>query len=384
MTTPIYIFGAAVLMLAIQSCGGANANANNLLNERGDPSLTEVWSQMTNSPDWTMHDPSRIIRDNNSLMVAVTGKEQSNGYNCGLETWVLDADEQQWMPGECLLQNKPNWIAEELPLNDGAYWAPEFLTSTMLYYSVSNMNADNEGSCIGLAIATGDGSQKEWKDIGRPILCTFDSETSFSAKPASIDPSVFVDDDGRAYLVFGGGHIYAAEIDRSSGLLKEDEWWSEFTGNYVHLADPPSVDEFGYESEEEWIEAAYLIKRNGYYYLLVNWYACCNGADSSYEIRMGRTTDLSKPFIDKQGKSLLEGGGSLLLDSDDLQIGPGHAGIYQTVVDNEIIDIISYHYYTVDSDPWATIATRELLWCNGWPQAGDIVEAPALIELLDY
>ena len=40
--------------------------------------------------------------------------------------------------------------------------------------------------------------------------------------------------------------------------------------------------------EPQWIEAPYLIKRQGYYYLVENWYAGCDGADSTYQIRVGR------------------------------------------------------------------------------------------------
>lgn len=52
-----------------------------------------------------------------------------------------------WQPGQCLFTSKPDWIDEELPGNDGAFWAPALITSRIMYYSVASMNDDAQ--CIG-------------------------------------------------------------------------------------------------------------------------------------------------------------------------------------------------------------------------------------------
>ena len=39
--------------------------------------------------------------------------------------------------------------------------------------------------------------------------------------------------------------------------------------------------------EIEWIEASFMHKHEGFYYLFVNWFGCCDGVDSTYEIHMG-------------------------------------------------------------------------------------------------
>ena len=75
-------------------------------------------------------------------------------FSCGLETWFLAPGYTDWQPGQCLFTRKPEWIDEELPGNDGAFWAPTFLSSRMMYYSVASMN-DDDAQCIGLATATG-------------------------------------------------------------------------------------------------------------------------------------------------------------------------------------------------------------------------------------
>jgi hypothetical protein len=55
---------------------------------------------------WTLHDPSRIVEHDGTLVIAVTGKEQVDGYDCGLETWVLSPGDAAWQPGLCLLRDK--------------------------------------------------------------------------------------------------------------------------------------------------------------------------------------------------------------------------------------------------------------------------------------
>ena len=83
----------------------------------------------------------------------------------------------------------------------------------------------------------------------------------------------------------------------------------------------------------EWIEASFIYKKGQYYYLFVNWFGCCNGIDSTYEIHMGRSLHVNGPYVDKNGIDMREGGGSLLLQEEGRFIGPGHAGILQGITD---------------------------------------------------
>ena len=66
-----------------------------------------------------------------------------------------------------------------------------------------------------------------------------------------------------------------------------------------------------------------MIFRDGWYYLLVTHGSCCAGANSSYNIRMGRSRKVTGPFLDNMGIDMLQGGGKLFLGSSGRQIGPG-------------------------------------------------------------
>ena len=68
---------------------------------------------------------------------------------CGLETWYLAPGQTDWQPGQCLFTSKPSWVQEELPSNDGAFWAAALLSPRVMYYSVAAM--DEDAQCIGLA-----------------------------------------------------------------------------------------------------------------------------------------------------------------------------------------------------------------------------------------
>ena len=56
-----------------------------------------------------------------------------------------------------------------------------------------------------------------------------------------------------------------------------------------------------------------MIFRDGWYYLLVTHGSCCAGANSSYNIRMGRARKVTGPFVDNMGIDMLQGGGKLFL-----------------------------------------------------------------------
>ena len=48
------------------------------------------------------------------------------------------------------------------------------------------------------------------------------------------------------------------------------------------------------------LEGAWIFKRCGYYYLFSSWGACCDGA-YDYNIRVGRSTSVTGPYVDKAG-----------------------------------------------------------------------------------
>jgi Beta-xylosidase len=122
--------------------------------------------------------------------------------------------------------------------------------------------------------------------------------------------------------------------------------------------------EEGIGDGHEWVEAPYVYYREGFYYLFVNWGSCCRGADSDYNIRVGRSKNPIGPFLDKKGIDMVDGGGSLVLESKGTKRGPGHAGIWKNEKGQ---DILSFHYYDAKRDGIPLYGERKIVWRNNWP-----------------
>lgn len=342
-----------------------------------DTSLITVYESIEVDPsDYTIHDPSRIITIGNKQMIAVTGKAQEDGYDCGLETWWRQKEGKDswtnWKPGQCLFQTKPSWVADETPKNVGAFWAPELdfnsnTKSLKLIYSVAEMgDPETEFTCTGVATSTtgitGFPDNLTWEDAGEPLTCLDGSE--YPEERSVIDPSVFWGfgkNKDKLFLVTGGGMITGTELDPTTYLQKNGEWFDLNGDDWTDLSSGPNSEEHG------WVEAAYIHPnpKTGYYYLFVNWGGCCNGIDSTYEIRVGRSKNPMGPYLDKNGKDMMQGGGTLLQKTRGYFIGPGHTGIWKKAGK----EYISFHYYDRRRDGNSWIAERRLRWRNGWPKA---------------
>jgi arabinan endo-1,5-alpha-L-arabinosidase len=112
-----------------------------------------------------------------------------------------------------------------------------------------------------------------------------------------------------------------------------------------------------------------MIFRDGWYYLLVTHGSCCAGANSSYNIRMGRAKKVTGPFLDNMGIDMLQGGGKLFLGSSGRHIGPGHFGLLDL---GDSVQKFSCHYEAdLDRGGISVLDIRPLLWRDGWPVAGD-------------
>jgi arabinan endo-1,5-alpha-L-arabinosidase len=238
----------------------------------------------------------------------------------------------------------PDWVAREVP-EARDLWAPDlsfFGGKYHLYYSASSFGSNS--SCIGHATRD---SMKEgaWADQG-PVVCSnHGSRDDWNA----IDPNAIMDRDGKAYLFFGSfwDGIKVIELNADGSR----------SGNALH-----SVA----SRQGGAIEAPFVVRRCGYYYLFVSFDKCCNGAMSTYNIRVGRSDKVLGPYKDKSGKALLEGGGTELVKSGGSWRGPGHNAIL--FHGKKAYNI--YHAYRSDNGN-STLRISELAWdADGWPVSG--------------
>lgn len=249
----------------------------------------------------------------------------------------------------------PQWVRDEI---DGVenYWAPEVVEhdgTWYLYYSASTFGSNDSaiGVATGSTIDPADPGYG-WTDQG-VVVRSRPGEDDFNA----IDPTVVEDADGEPWLFFGSfwGGIQAVPIEWPSGKPAEG-------------AEPVTVASRSGVPDNA-IEAPALLERDGWYYLFVSWDSCCRGTDSTYRIAVGRSRDVSGPFLDAEGQDMALGGGTELLASDGWAIGPGG----QSLSAGAGADLLAFHYYDEREGGDFRLALHELGWTDdGWPRAAPI------------
>ena len=168
----------------------------------------------------------------------------------------------------------------------------------------------------------------------------------------AIDAGLFMDPvTGRLWCTYGTyfGFIRVVELDPLTGARVE--------GNEpVDIA----ID----------CEATTITYRNGWYYLLGTHGTCCDGVNSTYNIVVGRSRNVTGPYIDNVGRDMVAGGGKMVIDGADRQFGAGHFGRY---IEDDGVEKMSFHWEAdLDRSGRSVLAIRPLLWVNDWPVGGEL------------
>jgi len=251
-----------------------------------------------------------------------------------------------WKLAGVVFSQNPAWTSKTIP-GSGDFWAPDVVhrgNQWRLYYAVSTFGSNR--SAIGWAVndALDPARPSEgWVDRGA-VLESF-REDDFNA----IDPQIAAG-PGSDWLVYGsfwsGIHMRPMTAD---GILVQGS-------SSVALASRP-------ESPHA-IEGAYLSAHDGKYYLFVSFDFCCRGKRSTYNIRVGRSDTFVGPYLDRDSKPMLEGGGTLLKATQDPDYGPGHNSI---LADGDKTYIV-YHTYDARYGGMSRLRISLLDWdAQGWP-----------------
>jgi arabinan endo-1,5-alpha-L-arabinosidase len=281
------------------------------------------------------HDPVMVEADGRFYLFMT-------GNRVGAKT---STDMLSWQNASAVFSANPSWIADSVP---GAtnLWAPDisfFGGAYHLYYSASTFGKNR--SCIGHAtkasLATG-----SFADQGS-VVCS--NVTTTGDNWNAIDPNAIVDQAGKPWLSFGSfwGGIKMIELD--------DEGKRVGTMLYSLAARPQNSGA---------LEAPFIVRRCGYYYLFVSFDTCCQGVDSTYNIRVGRSESVPGPYVDKAGTAMMQGGGTLVLQGGTRWKGPGH----NAVVFRGTKAYNLYHSYDANANGQSILRISELAWdAEGWP-----------------
>lgn len=243
-----------------------------------------------------------------------------------------------WEPLPSVFGSGLWWWRSYVPGQQGTdVWAPDvkaYNGRVWMYYAVSTFGSNR--SVIGLASSPSLAADS-WRDDGAVLSST--TSDNFNA----IDPDLVIDANNEPWLTFGS---FWSGIK----LVKLDPATMKPTGRYYSLA-----------SRSGGIEAPTIVHRNGYYYLFVSVGKCCEGVNSTYRIVYGRSRNVTGPYLDRSGRDMLNGGGSLLDGGNQRWVGPGGQDIAGT-------SVIARHAYDASDNGNAKLLINNLVWTDdGWP-----------------
>lgn len=222
----------------------------------------------------------------------------------------------------------------------GGLWAPdiEYIGGKyVLYYSMSVWGG--EWTC-GIGVATADKPEGPFTDKGK----------LFRSNEIDVQNSIdqfYIEEGGKKYLFWGSFRgIYAIELSDDGlsikpGAEKRKIAGTAFEGTYIH-------------------------KHGGYYYLFASVGSCCEGVKSTYRLVVGRSGSLFGPYIDKEGKDMMDNGYSVVIGSNSRFVGNGHCS--EIVQDNAGNDWIFYHGVDVENPKGRILLLDRIRWDKeGWP-----------------
>jgi arabinan endo-1,5-alpha-L-arabinosidase len=322
--------------------------------------IPALWSQKPQALQLTgdyplTHDPS-IGREGNNYYVFATGFAPGGGQfaiRCS-------TDLSDWELCGSVFDEIPAWIRSDSPKTK-ELWAPDisyFHGKYHLYYAYSSFGVNTSG----IALATNDtldpkSPSYHWKDEGLVLKSVAADDYN------AIDPNIVLDENGQPWLSFGSfwSGIKMRRINAATGKLsdKDPTLYSLASRIKPDNADPAKT---GLPPDWEAIEAPFIVRHEGFYYLFVSFDLCCRGTHSTYRVMVGRSAKVSGPYVDERGSPMLQGGGTEVLSANQRWLGPGGESLLQRPEG----DLMVFHAYDATTGkPALQIST--IAWSNGWP-----------------
>lgn len=313
----------------------------------------------------TVHDPAVAYCDGTYYMY-------TTGY---LVDILTSKDMKTWEFTGHVFDKAPEWAVKSVPGYTGHTWAPDIQFHNgvyYLYYSCSSFGKNT--SAIGVATNTTlnpSSPDYRWVDHG----CVVNSVAGRDLWNA-IDPNLIIDENGDGWMSFGSfwGGIKLVRLDATLTRPAEPQEWfpicrrpegtAEDTSETddAITADPRGPD---FDPGNGAVEAPYIIRHDGYYYLFVSYDLCCRGAKSTYKVVVGRSKTVTGPYYDAEGTPLMQGGGTIVASGNDRFPGLGHCA----VLNFGGKDMMFMHGYDKENAYTSKLITRPIEWdAAGWPK----------------
>lgn len=302
--------------------------------------------------DIPVHDPVMIEQDGTYYLFG-TGQ--------GIAVWS-SPDMENWTREGSVFETAPDWATDVVPDFNNHIWAPDISEhdgTYYLYYSVSSGGRNT--SAIGVATNSTlnpESADYEWTDHGI-VVRSRPGRDLWNA----IDPNLAVDEEGTPWLTFGSfwKGLKITKLADNRTELAEDQEWHTIAGRHRYW----KLDERDAGGRMNGaVEAPFIFKKGDYYYLFVSWGMCCRGPESTYRVVVGRSKDITGPYLDKEDQEMQLGGGSLVVDGNSEWAGVGHSATYTF----NGTDYLVFHGYDNSDNGRSKLWIQEVDWGeHGWP-----------------
>ncbi|GAB1415389.1 family 43 glycosylhydrolase [Paludibacter sp.] len=228
---------------------------------------------------------------------------------------------------------------------NGGIWAPDINYVNgqyVMYYSMSVWGG--EQTC-GVGVATARIPGNNFHDRGKLF------RSNEIGVQNSIDPC-YIEDNGKHYLFWGSFRgIYCVELTEDGLALKNP-------------SSPTKIQVAGTA-----FEATYIHKRGDYYYLFASVGSCCEGLNSTYRLVVGRSKSILGPYVNREGKSMLENNFSMIIGNSMRFRGNGHCS--QIIQDDRGFDWILFHGWDAENEKNGRVVhLNQIKWDQyDWPYA---------------
>jgi len=311
-------------------------------------------------PRISVHDPV-MISENGTYYLFATGWGVSVFSSTDMKTWKREKP---------VFGDAPTWATEAVPTFRGHIWAPDISfhnNQFYLYYSVSAFGKNT--SCIGLATnKTLDPNSPDfkWVDHGK-VIQSYPGVTNWNA----IDPNLVFDDKGTPWFSYGSfwDGLQMVPLNPDLKTIPEGKEPLTFASRKPdpNMENPPSIENNPVDAGGNAIEAPFIYRKGNYYYLFASIDYCCKGVNSTYKMIIGRSETVQGPYLDKEGRSLRTGGGTILMQGDEKWHGVGH----NAVTSFDGTDYLIFHAYDAADNGRSKLRIFELNWDEkGWPYPG--------------
>ena len=305
-----------------------------------------------------VHDPS-IIKQGGTWYLLGTATEKGPHAQLPMR---CSNDLEHWKRCGAVFAGIPEWIQKESPETKDL-WAPDisyFNGKYHVYYAFSAFGKNTSGIAL-VTNKTLDQSSPDFHWLDEGLVLKSLASDDFNA----IDPNIIFDSAGTPWLSFGSfwSGIKMRRLDAATGKLSPQDTKLYSLASRERPENPAPAPP-GLPADWQAIEAPFIVHHGDYFYLFVSFDLCCRGIKSNYRTMVGRSHDVTGPYVDADARPMLHGGGTPLLTGNARWLGPGGESILQQPTG----DIIVFHAYDGKTGhPFLQISTID--WTTGWPRA---------------